>query len=201
MRNITRGLLVGLGTAAVGALLLATPQGTEFEQSVGLKWLFRLRGPLPSPSEVAIAAIDDQTGSQLGVSNLPREWPRSVHGQLVEEVTRRGASTIVFDFDFQLPKKDADDDAFAAAVNASGRVVLAEKLLGKRQPLLNAHGQTSGSIWLEKLVPPIASLAAAARGLGSFPLPKVEVAVHEFWVFKPSVGSAPTMPTVNSPMG
>jgi adenylate cyclase len=196
MHNITRGLLVGLGTAAVGALLLATPWGMEFEQGLGLKALFRLRGPLPTPSEVAVAAIDDQTGAQLGISNLPREWPRSVHGQLVEEATRRGAAAIVFDFDFQLPKKDADDAAFAAAVDASGRVVLAEKLLGKRQPLLNAHGQTSGSVWLEKLVPPIASLAAAARGLGSFPLPKVEVAVHEFWVFKPSVGSAPTMPAV-----
>jgi len=196
MRNITRGLLVGLGMAAVGALLLATPWGTEFEQGIGLKSLFRLRGPLPSPAEVAIAAIDDQTGSQLGVSNLPREWPRSVHGQLVEEVSRRGAAAIVFDFDFQLPRKDADDEAFAAAVNASGRVVLAEKLLGKRQPLLNTRGQTTGSVWLEKLAPPIPALAAAARGLGSFPLPKVEVAVHEFWVFKPSVGSAPTMPAV-----
>ena len=196
MHHITRGLLVGIGTAAVGTLLLATPWGTEFEQGIGLKSLFRLRGPLASPTEVAVAAIDDQTGSQLGVSNLPREWPRSVHAQLVEEVSRRGAAAIVFDFDFQLPKKAADDAAFAAAVDASGRVVLAEKLLGKRQPLLNAQGQASGSVWLEKLVPPVTSLAAAARGMGSFPLPKVGVAVHEFWVFKPSVGSAPTMPAV-----
>ncbi len=196
MRKLTRGLLVGSAIATLGALLLATPWGTEFEQGIGLKALFRLRGPLPSPAEVVVAAIDDQTGSQLGVSNLPREWPRSVHGQLVEEATRRGAATVVFDFDFQLPKKDADDEAFARAVDASGRVVLAEKLLGKRQPLLNADGQTTGSVWIEKLVPPLPSLAAAARGLGSFPLPKVEVAVHEFWVFKPSVGSAPTMPAV-----
>ena len=196
MHNIIRGLLVGIGTAAVGALLLATPWGTEFELGIGLKSLFRLRGPLASPTEVAVAAIDDQTGSQLGVSNLPREWPRSVHAQLVKEVSRRGAAAIVFDFDFQLAKKAADDAAFAAAMDASGRVVLAEKLLGKRQPLLNAQAQASGSVWLERLVPPIPALAAAARGLGSFPLPKVEVAVHEFWVFKPSVGSAPTLPAV-----
>ena len=196
MRDITKGLLVGLGTAALGTLLLASPWGAEFERNVGLKGLFQLRGVLPSPNEVVVAAIDDQTGSHLGVSDLPREWPRSLHGQLVEEVTRRGASTVVFDFDFQIPKKAADDAAFAAAMDASGRVVLAEKLLGKRQPLLNAQGQASGSVWLEKLVPPVPALAAAARGLGSFPLPKVEVAVHEFWVFKPSVGSAPTMPAV-----
>ena len=126
MRKLTRGLLVGSAIATLGALLLATPWGTEFEQGIGLKALFRLRGPLPSPAEVVVAAIDDQTGSQLGVSNLPREWPRSVHGQLVEEATRRGAATVVFDFDFQLPKKDADDEAFARAVDASGRVVLAE---------------------------------------------------------------------------
>ena len=80
MRKVTRGVLVGVATALVGTLLLATPWGTEFEQGLGLKMLFRLRGPLPTPDEVAVAAIDDQTGAHLGVSNLPREWPRSVHG-------------------------------------------------------------------------------------------------------------------------
>ena len=63
MRKVTRGVLVGVATALVGTLLLATPWGTEFEQGLGLKMLFRLRGPLPTPDEVAVAAIDDQTGA------------------------------------------------------------------------------------------------------------------------------------------
>ena len=196
MRKFLKGLAIGLATAAIGVVLTVLPLGAEFEQNIGLKWLFHLRGPIAAPREVLVAAIDDQTGAQLGVSNLPREWPRTLHGRLVDKLSREGAAAIVFDFDFQLPKINQDDLAFAAAIAHSGRVVLAEKLLGKRQPLLDREGRSKGSVWVEKLAAPIAPLAAAARGLGSFPLPKVEVAVHEFWVFKPSVGDAPTMPAV-----
>jgi adenylate cyclase len=49
---------------------------------------------------------------------------------------------------------------------------------------------------MEQLLPPTAPLAEAAKGLGPFPLPKVDVAVHEIWTFKPSVGDAATMPAV-----
>jgi len=36
----------------------------------------------------------------------------------------------------------------------------------------------------------------AAKGLGTFPLPKIDAAVYEFWAFKESVGDAPTLPAV-----
>lgn len=196
MRRGVKRAATALGIGTLGALLGFVPAGFEFERDVGLAWLFHLRGPVQAPAEAVVAAIDDQTGGALGISNLPREWPRSVHGQLVERLSAADVASIAFDFDFQLPKKAEDDVAFARAVETSGRVVLAEKLLGKRQPLTDAAGRTTGSVWVERLVAPITPLAEAARGLGSFPLPKVEVAVHEFWVFKPSVGSAPTMPAV-----
>lgn len=196
MRHTLQGLIAGLIVATIGLILGLTPVGSSFEQSVGLKAMFKLRGPRPSPTSVAVIAIDDRSGGQLGLSSLPREWPRAVHGRLVERLTALGASAIVFDFDFQTPKRPEDDEAFAKAIKSSGRVVLAEKLVGKRQPILDAHGKPSGSIWLEQLVLPIPSLADAARGLGPFPLPKVQEAVHDFWVFKPSVGDAPTMPMV-----
>ena len=196
MRRGVKRIAAVAGIGALGALLNLTPLGFEFEQDVGLAWLFQARGPVPAPAEAMVAAIDDQTGASLGVSNLPREWPRTVHAGLVERLSAGGAASIAFDFDFQLAKKPEDDATFARAIDASGRVVLAEKLLGKRQPLTDSNGRTTGSVWVERLVAPIEPLANAARGLGSFPLPKVEVAVHEFWVFKPSVGSAPTMPAV-----
>lgn len=196
MGSWLRRLIAGLSAAVVGMLLIITPLGSEFEQGVGLSWLFSLRGPMASPNDVVVAAIDDQTGGRLGLSKLPREWPRWIHGRLVDNLTRRGASAVVFDFDFQQPKNADDDEKFAASVFRSNRVVLAEKLIGKRQPILDADGKMKGSVWLEQLLPPIPALAAAAKGLGTFPLPKVEVAVHEFWAFKPSVGDAPTMPAV-----
>ena len=53
-----------------------------------------------------------------------------------------------------------------------------------------------GTVWVEELVSPVPPLAEAARGLGPFPLPKIEAAVYEFWVFKSSAREAPTMPAV-----
>ena len=193
MQRWIKGLIAGTVTAAVGVLLSLTPLGASFEQSVGLTWLFKLRGPIQAPEDVVVVAIDDQTGSHLGLSKLPREWPRSVHGRLIENLTRQGASVIVFDIDFQLPKQAEDDAAFGKAVADSGRVILVEKLDGKRQRLMNSSGKQTGSVWVEQLALPIPVLATAAKGLGPFPLPKVQVAVHQFWAFKQSVG-APTMP-------
>ncbi len=196
MKPWLRGILTGFTVSIAGALLALTPMGLEFEQGVGLSWLFKWRGPIAAPTEVVVIAIDDQTGGQLGLSRLPREWPRSIHARLVENLTKLGASAIAFDFDFQQPKRPEDDTAFGAVIAASGRVVLAEKLTGKRQPLLDKTGKLKGSVWVEQLITPIAPLASSAKGLGPFPLPKVEVAVHEFWAFKPSVGGAATMPAV-----
>jgi adenylate cyclase len=195
MQRWIKGLLAGTITATIGVLLGLTPLGASFEQSVGLSWLFKLRGPIQAPGEVVIAAIDDQTGSHLGLSKLPREWPRSVHGHLVENLKRMGASTIIFDIDFQIPKQADDDALFAKAVADSGRVIFVEKLVGKRQQLVNTSGKQTGSVWVEQLTPPFPGLASAARGLGPFPLPKVQVEVHQFWAFKQSVG-APTMPAI-----
>jgi adenylate cyclase len=195
MQRWTKGLIAGTVIAAAGVLLCLTPLGAGFEQSVGLSWLFKLRGPIQAPEAVAVVAIDDQTGSHLGLSKLPREWPRSVHGRLIENLTRQGASAIVFDFDFQHPKLAEDDAAFGKAIADSGRVILVEKLVGKRQRLMTSSGKQTGSVWVEQLALPIPVLAKAAKGLGPFPLPKVQVAVHQFWAFKQSV-SAPTMPAI-----
>lgn len=195
MRRWIKGLIAGGITAGVGIILGSTPLGTGFEQNVGLSWLFNFRGAIQPPANVVVAAINEQTGEYLGLPKLPREWPRSIHGRLVENLTRLGASAIVFDIDFQQPKKTEDDAAFAQAVADSGRVILVEKLVGKRQPLLNASGKQTGSVWVEQLNPPIPPLAASAKGIGPFPLPKVQVAVHQFWAFKSSV-SVPTKPSV-----
>ncbi|MFI3195774.1 MAG: adenylate/guanylate cyclase domain-containing protein [Methylococcaceae bacterium] len=195
MRRGLKGLIAGIVTATVGVLLVLMPIGATFEQNIGLSWLFNLRGPIQAPKDVVVVAIDDQTGEHLGISKLPREWPRSIHGRLVENLTRRGASAIVFDIDFQQPKQTDDDARFADAVAESGRVILVEKLVGRRQRLINSSGKQTGSVWMEQLGQPIPALAEAAKGLGPFPLPKVQVAVHQFWAFKTSV-SAPTMPAV-----
>lgn len=194
MRRNLKGLLVGLGTALAGSLLALTPVGLAFEKHIGLDWLFFMRGPVVPPPEVAVIAINERDIAGLGLPKLPRDWPRSVHGKLIERLVESGASTIVFDMDFQLPKAAEHDSAFARAVAESGRVVLFEQLNGKRQPIQDIHGNLTGTIWVEELVPPIPELAAAAKALAPFPVPKVQVNVYQYWPFKPSAGNVATMP-------
>ena len=196
MRRLFRGLLLGWAIGFAGSLFGLTSYGTLFERSVGLDWLFQIRGAIEAPAGVAVIAIDGLTGGRLGISDLPREWPRSIHGKLVDGLAERGASAIVFDIDFHKPRSDVDEQLFAESVKRSDRVVLFQHLTGKRQPIEDTTGKIRGSVWVEELLSPVAPLADAARGLGPFPLPKLEAAVYEFWVFKSSAREAPTMPAV-----
>jgi adenylate cyclase len=84
----------------------------------------------------------------------------------------------------------------AEAARRSDRVVLFQHLSGKGQRVEDASGKILGSVWVEELISPIPALTNAARGLGPFPLPKLDAAVYEFWVFKSSAREAPTIPAV-----
>lgn len=194
MKRWLRGTLIGGFIGACGVVLALTPFQLPLETRVGLYTLFHLRGERPPPAEVAIVAIDGQTGNKLGLSTLPRDWPRSIHGKLIEELTRRGAAVIVFDFDFRRPRVEQHDLAFARAIASSNRVVLFEHLNGRRQPIEGPDGRIQGSVWVEELEPPLPAFASAARALAPFPLPKLGAAVHQFWTFKPSARNTPTMP-------
>ena len=71
-----------------------------------------------------------------------------------------------------------------------------EWLSARREPLVSASGRNIGWTWIEQKQPPSQLLAQAARGLGPFPLPKVDQAAFEFWAFKPSAGDAATTPAI-----
>ena len=194
MSRRLKGILAGLATGLAGALLALTPLGMDFEKHIGLDWLFLVRGPVEPPPEVAVVAINERNIAGLGLPALPRDWPRSVHGELINRLVEHGASVIIFDMDFQRPKDAAHDAEFARAVAASERVVLFERLEGKRQPIYDVSGEQTGTIWVEELIPPIPELEDAAKALAPFPVPKVQVNVYQYWPFKPSAGYVATMP-------
>ena len=196
MKRWLKGLVVGIFVAIVGVGLGLSPLGANFEQGVGLTWLFKVRGVVEPPEEVVVVAMDSRTGDNLGLATLPRDWPRSMHGRLVDELVARGASTIVFDVHFGREKASEDDRLFVEAVARAGRVVLVELLTGKRRPISDLQGRHVGMVWAEELVPPFAGLVDAAAGLATFPLPKEGASVHQFWVFKESTDNAPTLPAV-----
>ncbi len=191
-----KGLAIGLLTALAGILLFFSDAGGAFERSVGLHWLFSVRGAIDVPHDVAVVAINGHTGDELGLPAQPRDWSRTTHAHLIDELVRRGARNIVFDVQFDRPKAEADDRVFADAVGRAGNVVMVELVTGKRRPLLDDSGRATASVWVEELIQPLPMFVSAARGLATFPLPKIDASVYEFWVFKESVGDAPTLPAV-----
>lgn len=195
-RQIRIGFTVGIITALLGSAFGLTNWGGYFERSVGLSWLFHVRGELKAPDDVVVVGINGSTGVQLDISSVPREWSRSLHAQMVDELTRRGASAILFDMQFNKPKVAAEDSVFARSVDKSDRVGLIELVTGKRQPVYDKNGNMKGTVWVEGLVQPLPELKKAAKGLATFPLPKIDASVHEFWAFKDSQVNAATLPSL-----
>ena len=196
MRRIIKGLLLAMMIGSIGSLLGLSAYGTAFERGIGLDWLFNIRGKIDPPAGTVVIAISGLTGEKLGIPSLPRDWPRSIHGELVDALVQYGASVIVFDVDFHKQRAPQEEQLFANAVERAERVVLFQHLTGKGQPVEDKTGKIRGSVWIEELLSPVPVLSAAAKGLGPFPLPKHEAAVYEFWVFKSSAREAPTMPAV-----
>lgn len=217
MPRWVKAVLVGLLTSLIGVGLALTTLGGKFEEQVGLTWMFKVRGSIKPPDNVAIVAIDGRTGNLLDLPKLPRDWPRSVHGKVIDRLIELGASAIVFDIDFRRAKEESEDRALAQAIERANRVVLVEALEGLKQPLGNVEswtksiqmtapnaqapkngnaGQEEGWLWVEQLIPPTDVLARAAYGTGTFPVPKTQEAVYQYWAFKPSAGDAATIPAV-----
>jgi adenylate cyclase len=194
MRRLLIGLGLGVLIGLAGAALYSSPLGPPFERAVGLHWLFDTRGPASPPKGVVVVAIDGRTGEQMDLPALPREWPRSVHGKLVDALVQRGASVIAFDVHFGRARDTESDRHFVEAVRRAGNVVLVELLTGKRQPIADQTGRHVGVVWLEDAVPPFPELADAAAAIASFPLPKEGASVYQFWAFKDSADQAPTLP-------
>lgn len=213
-----KATLVGAATSLIGVGLVLTPLGAKFEQRTGLTWMFKIRGAVEPPSDVAIVAMDGRTGERLNLPKLPRDWPRSIHGTVVDRLTELGASVIVFDVDFRRSRTESEDKAFADAMRRANRVVLLESLEGLKQPLEGGgdvtksiqvttpddttaaggeeQGRAEGWLWVERIIPPTEVLAQAAYGMGPFPVPKTQESVYQYWAFKPSAGDAPTIPAV-----
>ena len=187
---LKKGFSLGSVTAAIGLCALPVLNGLEIDW--GGAWLFGLRGERPAPEEVLVVTIDQESSRRLGLPNIPRQWPRSLHAQVVRNLTRWGARVIAFDVRFEQNRTVSDDEEFASAVREAGNVVLFAYLA--KETHAASDGQTEAIS--ERIIPPIPSLADAAAGCAPFPLPKRPVKVHQYWLFKPEAGDAPTLPVV-----
>ncbi len=191
-KAVTMGLVVGI-LGLVGSLV---PVGLDLEEDIGLDLLFKLRGTREVPSDVIIVTMDKVSADNLNLPTEPEKWPRSLHARLTENLFKEGAAVIAFDIIFDEARSTEHDNLFAQAISNAGNVVLCEYLKKDIVSLSDERGTHTGDLNIERLVPPIPSLAQSALALAPFPLPKVPVKISQYWTFKTGAGDAPTLPIV-----
>jgi adenylate cyclase len=114
-----RGAIVGLTVALAASVGLL--EGIE---RWALNAVFHLRGPLPLQTPIVIVSIGEDSFDEL---YLAWPWPRALHGQFLDLVSRARPAAVGFDLIFSEPSSRGpeDDQAFAEALSRAGNVILA----------------------------------------------------------------------------
>ncbi len=184
----TKALTMGLAVALFGLIASMSPLGMTLEEDMGLHWLFTLRGERAAPKDVVVVTTDRKSAFDLGVPQEIWKWPRSLHAQLVTELSNRGATAIAFDLFFKEAGVAEEDTKFAEAMHNAGNVVLIEKMTTP-----STTQQNSGIIMQ---LSPTVQLREAAHALAPNPLPAVPFRVNQFWSYEPSPEHFATLPVV-----
>ena len=83
----------------------------------------RLLAERSASADIVIVTIDNKSIQELGVW----PWPRSLHAQVIENLTGAGAKVIGYDVTFSEASKAVEDKALGDVIARSGRVVLASE--------------------------------------------------------------------------
>ncbi len=190
---------------------------TDFETTLGLDVLFKIRGARPPPSEVVIVAMDDaDTQNRLRVKDQYITW-RGLQEKLIRELQHQQAALIVFDLHF-IESDPKVDKVLASIIKDSGNVLLADcvqrmlpgvkddfegrkcsEKLELRQPFIEMQGaleqQVSDQIIAMRTIPPTPLLAAAALEHAPFYLPdNPSKSIYNSWNIYDSLAESPALP-------
>ncbi len=196
MRRLLKATAAGLVVGIFGLMLSLTPFGQKLEENAGLHLLFKLRGVRRAPADVIVIMLDKASARHLNLPTAPRKWPRSLHADLIGKLIEQKPAVIAFDLIFSEPGLPEHDRALANAIRKAGNVVLVEWLKTDEIPVYDEGGDRSGTLKIEKIKPPIATLAKSALVSAPFALPKVPVKVSSYWTFKTGAGDTPSLPAV-----
>jgi adenylate cyclase len=125
-RKKARGIdfVLGLGLTLLVAILSFLPwKSFEVPQFKLYDLGLRIRGAIPVPKEVIIAAIDDASVATLG--RWP--WPRQKIAELIDDLSQAGAKIIAVDLTFlptESERLSGNDRVLAEAIQRAGNVVL-----------------------------------------------------------------------------
>jgi adenylate cyclase len=146
---------------------------------------FNVRGTQPSPSRVALVAVDDTTFDQL--PGHP-QWPydRSFHARVLRNLTRAGAKVVAFDIQFTEPNPSdpKGDEQLVQAVHDAPHVVLSTtnvfggetRLLSWGKGLAYSRGVPGVTIVSNDADGRVRRMQFVSQGLDSFPVAAARLA-------------------------
>ncbi len=82
-----RPLVLGTALGTVGLLLSLLPVTSRLEETLGLKLLFTVRGPLPPSTQVVVVGVSRDAARAVGQTTELDTWPRDLHAQLLERLS------------------------------------------------------------------------------------------------------------------
>src|SRR5215472_11071835 len=148
-RPITVGRWIRLNVVLLGLALIISLSFPVSTLSQKLNdFFFRLRGPQPVSSHVALVLIDDATLARYG--RWP--WHRHLLAELVDAVTRERPAAVGIDILLSEPEDDQNDAELTRAIHAAPNVVLAAKI----------SGSPESPLWVD----PLPRFLEASRGAG-----------------------------------
>ncbi len=134
----------GLGALALGAIAAFNPNFVQILDRQTQSLFLELRGPIASPDNIVILAIDDSSLSQADIyaqdpvrfADLEpiQSWPwrRQAYAEVIERLFAAGAKSVSLDLVLSAPSSygPQDDEALAQVLQRhTGRVVLAEQFV------------------------------------------------------------------------
>jgi CHASE2 domain-containing sensor protein len=183
-----RRLFSTVGLAAGALALVAFANGIRDVELASIDARYALHGSSQSPNDVVLVAIDDRTFNELSRFRWP--FPRSMHGRLVDRLSRAGASVIAYDIQFTEPTSAEEDTALVEAVERAGRrgseVVLAttdvdqagQSMIFGGEPVLRQIGARSGNALLDMDSDDrVRRVRYSTDGLKTFPVVSAEAAL------------------------
>jgi len=131
MKRVVRGgsyryLLAAVAIVSAGIALLLYATGLFHDTELAsVDTRFSIRGDEKPRDDIVLVLIDDTTSRELPV-RFP--FPRSLHAQVIDTISRENARTIAYDVEFLQPTKPKEDNALINAVARAGpdKVVLAD---------------------------------------------------------------------------
>jgi adenylate cyclase len=215
-----------IGVGVFSAILVLAPPIRDLEQSLGLGWLFEMRGPLPSPERVALVTISgeaaakmflprdpqkfhrcedlrmgDMPASHAGLPSLPARWPRCLHTRLVDRLARAGARVIAFDVLFRtrpaLPGSGGDLNALQDRQLAESFARARTVLIGGKLKPFGAHSANGMQNTREELVEISSLIVDAALGHAPFPVIERGGRLDEYMVFTQGGSATPSLPALS----